>query len=192
MKRRLRVFLIMLLLGAFPAQAAGYKYAHNDAEYSVMLPEAPAVETIWADAGNVPYLENPPKDGAIGEIATFRRVAMETEESFAVKITFVKADDDFLTQLTEEKMKETLENDFKWSFLKEQKFSFSTDPKSTLKWATVSGFSLDQKKRPFYSTGHYLAGKQSIMLIKVQYNVENETFDDYYRKLSDNITYLAQ
>jgi hypothetical protein len=194
-----RVLFALLLVCAMPALAEDaspapvprfYKYAHNDAEYSVMLPEAPRVATIWADEGNVPYLENPPQEGAIGEIATFRRVDVKTEDSFDVKITFLKASRDFLAALTEEKMKAALENDFKDTNLDNKNLYFSAGANS-LKWATISGFSVDKNNRPFYNAEHYLTGKQSILVVKIQYNVENKTFADYYKNLTDNITYLV-
>jgi hypothetical protein len=204
-----RILVALFLLCAMPALAADpaapaavpaptstdagpqfYKYAHNDAEYSVMLPEAPRVATIWADEGNVPYLENPPTEGAIGEIATFRREDVKTEDSFDVKITFLKASPEFLAGLTEEKMKATLEGDFKDIKLDNKNLYFSTAANG-LKWATISGFTTDKNSRPFYHAEHYLTGRQSILVVKVQYNVENQTFADYYKKLSDNITYIA-
>ncbi|MCE9506912.1 MAG: hypothetical protein K8R48_01155 [Alphaproteobacteria bacterium] len=192
MKISLGIFLCLLLVSVLPAQAlADYKYAHNDAEYSVMLPEAPTVVTVSADNGGVPYLENPPKDIALGEIATFRRADAETDESFDVKITFLKADSDFLSKLTEDKMKAALENDFKDINLNNKKFDFSVNADTTLKWATLSGFSIDRYGHPSYAIGHYLTGKQSILVLKVQYSVENKTFADTYKKLADNITYIA-
>jgi hypothetical protein len=184
--------LCLFLVGVLPARAAAdYKYAHNDAEYSVMLPEAPTVETVSVDNGKVPYLENPPKDIALGEIAAFRRADADTNESFDVKITFLKADNDFLSKLTEDKMKTALESDFKDVNLNDKKFDFSVNADTTLKWATLSGFSIDRYGHPSYNIGHYLSGKQSILVLKVQYSVENKTFADAYKKLADNITYLA-
>jgi hypothetical protein len=192
MKTCLGIFLGLLLIGASPTRAAAdYKYAHNDAEYSVMLPEAPTVETVWADSENIPYLDNPPKDAALGEIATFRRADADTNESFNAKITFLKADSDFLSKLTEDGMKAALENDFKDVNLTDKKFDFSTNAGTNLKWATLSGFSIDRYGHPSYNAGHYLTGKQSILVLKVQYSVDNKTFADNFKKLTDNITYLA-
>ena len=168
-----------------------YKYAHNDAEYSVALPEAPQVKTIWADEEKVPYLEHPPLEGNLGEVATFRRIDAKTEETFDVKITFLKADDKFLAGLTEEKMKAALEDDYKGATLDNKDWHYSAGGGS-LKWATLSGFSVDKSNRPYFNAEHYLTGKQSIMVIKVQYNVENQSFGEYYKALTDNIAYLSQ
>jgi hypothetical protein len=177
---------------AAPASVAKtkfYKYAQNDAEYSIMLPEAPRVATIWADEGNVPYLEKPPQEGALGEIATFRRVDVITEDTFDVKITFLKADQDFLAGLTEEKMKAALEGDYKDTKLDNKNLYYSASA-NALKWATISGFTIDKNSHPFYHAEHYLTGRQSIMVIKVQYSVENKEFGEYYKTLTDNIAYL--
>ncbi len=169
-----------------------YKYAHNDGEYSVMLPEAPRVMTIWADDGNpIPYLENPPKEGALGEIATFRRVDQKTEDSFEVKITFLKAPADFLSGLTEGKIKAMLEGDYKDAKLEVNNWYYSAGANG-LKWATLSGFNVDENNRAYYSAGHFLTGKQSILVVQVKYGVENPVFADYYKKMTDNITYLSQ
>ena len=92
------------------APASYYNYAHDDAEYSVMLPEAPRVKTIWAESPETtPFLKDPPDDSsALGEIATFRRADIDTEELFDVKITFLKAKRSFLEGLTREKIKAML------------------------------------------------------------------------------------
>lgn len=182
---------------ATPAPAAApafqaYRYAHNDGEYSVDLPEAPTVTTLWGDNGNIPYLENPPKEGALGELATFRRVDAHSGEFFDVKITFLKADSSFLAKLTEDKMKKALEDDFKTVNLTDAQSGYSANADNSLKWATLTGFSIDTKGRPAYNAGHYLTGKQSVMVLKIQYSIENETFTSYYKTLADNITYLAQ
>jgi len=169
-----------------------YKYIHNDGEYSVMLPEAPRVKTIWAEAGNIPYLDSPPTEGAIGEIATFRRVDIAREDVFEVRITFLKADKKFLENLTEEKMKESLIADYQNTPLENMRAGYSENATKTLKWATIGGFSIDKKtNRPYYNAEHYLSGKQSILVVQVRYNVENREFGEYYRKLSENITYQA-
>ena len=192
-----KIFSAILFIAAFSignAQAetsslsSYYKYANTEAEYSVMLPEAPSVETIWADEGNVPYLDHPPRDGAIGEVANFKRMDMETEDSYTVKITFLQADKDFLAGLDEEKMKSVLKNEYQGPPLTSPKFAFSagTPP---LKWATLTGFSVGKNNQALFHAAHYLTGQQSIMVIDITYNVENKTFQDYYQALIDNITY---
>jgi hypothetical protein len=193
MKPVSKYLFALILLTGLPAQAAEipyYKYAHDDAEYSVMLPEAPMVETIWADMADVPYLDDPPKTGALGEMATFRRVDIDTEDTFDVKITFLKATPVFVDGLTEESMKAALKSDLKDIRLQNAGFDFSTT-KGNLKWATLSGFSVDENNHPFFNAEHYLTGEQSILVIKVQYSVENRAFGEHYKKLADNISYYA-
>jgi len=195
----MKYFIILLLSFIFTSasQAADsptekfYKYAHNDSEYTILLPEAPSVKTIWADAGSVPYLESPPEDGALGEIAAFHRKDEENEDYFDAKITFLKADAAFLTELTQEKMQAALEADAQSLHLENKKSDFSAGGNKALRWATLTGFSVDKSNRPFYNAFHYLTGQQSITVIKVQYSVENETFADYNKRLTDSISYLA-
>jgi hypothetical protein len=190
MKLFFALFLCLFCLAGAGHAEANYTYAHNDAEYSVTLPEAPTVETIWADATHIPYLEKPPTVGALGEVATFKRVDIQTGEQFEVTITFLRASHDFLDGLTEEKIKAAIEKDIKSEHLTGQKFAFSTG-KGALKWATMTGFMPDKGKHPTYREEHYLTGLQSILVIKIKYNVENETFQGYYKTLTDSITYHA-
>ncbi len=174
------------------AESTFFRYANNDAEYSVMLPEAPRVATIWADSGQpIPYLDNPPKEGSLGELATFRRVDQDTEDSFDVKITFLKAPAAYLSGLTEDKVKSMLQADYAGQKLENQDWYYSAG-KNGLVWATVSGFSIDQGSHPFYNAEHFLTGKSSILVVRVKYSVENPVFADDYKKMTDNITYLAQ
>ena len=189
----------MLINTAFslPAQSAKapstyYNYAHDEAEYSVMLPEAPTVKTIWAESPETtPYIDNPPNENtAIGELATFKRVDIDTEEMFDAKITFIKARQSFLDGLTQEKIKAMLEKRFKSTPLENPKFTFSAG-KGPLKWATLSGFALDSHHHPAFSTIHYLTGQQSILVIQIMYSIENKTFQDYYDNLVNSITYNA-
>lgn len=190
MKQALTALFGIFLLCAAPAWAAQpYKYASRDAEYTVKLPAVPTVKTIWADDPKVPYLDSTPRNGQeIGETATFKRIDIQTNEVFDVQITFLKANKDFLSTLTQEKMQAALDADFKDTPLENKKQDFSSTPQG-LKWATVSGFSLDKDKRPLYNTEHYLTGKESITVIRIQYNLENKGFADAYKELADSITY---
>jgi len=182
---------------AAPPPAKFYKYAHNDAEYTVLLPEAPSVKTIWPDGTTEknPYMKISPESGAAGEIATFKRVDTDTGESFEVKITFLKAEHDFLATLTRKGMHDVLENDFKGTALdmkeplKNKTLDFSMGAKSGMKWATISGFTTDDDNSSLYNVEHYLTGQQSILVIKIQYSLENKIFADYYKALTDSITY---
>lgn len=165
-----------------------YNYAHNDAEYSVKLPEAPTVETIWGGVGPVPYLDKVPSDGPLGEIATFKRIDIETEDSFFVKVTFLKVSRSFLEDLTEKKLKTILESKYKDFPLNKETFTFSAGTDS-LKWATLTGFTLDKNNSHSFNAIHYLTGQQTILVLEVVYSIENKLFQEYYQNLIDSIKY---
>jgi hypothetical protein len=169
-----------------------YNYAHDESEYSVMLPEAPESRTIFRESPETTqFLESPPTDSAsIGEIATFKRVDIDTEELFNVKITFLKARKNFLQELTEEKIKNMLAKQFRDKPLTNPQFSYSAGS-NTLKWASLSGFTLDDHHRPAFNAIHYLTGLQSIVVVQVQYSIENKTFQEYYNTLVNGISYCA-
>lgn len=173
------------------AHAATYKYAHAEAEYIVELPEAPLAETIWAQNRNVPYVENPPKYGALGEVATFKRVDPSNGEIFSVVITFVKSDRDYLLSLEEDKIKEILKKDLSDVMLEDAKFSFSKGT-DTLKWATLAGFSVDKNNAVLFNTEHFLVGEGSIMVVRITYSVGNTLFTQYYKTLANSITYIGR
>lgn len=193
MRVSLKTIFSILFLCSLPAGAAGgvqsYKYANNDAEYTVVLPAAPTVKTVWANDTEIPYLENIPQNGQeLGEVATFRRIDIQTNEIFDVQVTFLKTDHDFLSGLTQEKMLAAIEADFKGTSLENKKPDFSKTPNG-LKWAALTGFSTDKDKRPLYNAEHYLTGQRSIMVIRIQYNLENKIFANDYKQLMDSITY---
>lgn len=191
MKLSLLICLMLMLPGSVLAATAlnYYKYAHNNAEYSVMLPEVPRARTIWAEDGNVPYLDQAPARGAIGEVATFRRVDVETEDSFDVRITYLQADSAFLASLTKEKMLAALEKGLQGPPLENKKQGYSAGSNKALKWASISGFSVDKSNRPFYNALHYLTGLESILVIQVRYSIENKVFAEYYHRLASSIIY---
>jgi hypothetical protein len=166
-----------------------YTYIHNEAEYSIDLPDAPVGVTIWADQKDpIPFLENPPKFGSIGEIARVRRVDIDTGDTYETEITFLKAERDFLLSMTEERMKEELEKIYKDISLdnKQETFSAGSD---TLKWATLTGFTVDEANNLMFNSSHYIMGLQSIMIIKSRYNVENKKFQTYYDNMAKSIKY---
>lgn len=185
------VFLLAALLLASAPARAEYKYANADAEYILSLPDAPLGETIWAQDGKVPLIDNPPKYGAVGEYAVLKRVDPETNDIFEVRITFVKADRDFLLNLNEEKIREELQKLIYDSGLQEVKFSFSKGT-DTLKWGTYSGFSVSRNNDILYNIAHYLAGQESVMTVKVTYSVQNPTFNQYYKDFAKSITYMGR
>jgi len=173
-------------------QLVYYNYAHDESEYSVMLPEAPTVKTLWAASPETaPFVDNPPTDNAaIGELATFKRVDIDTEEVFDVKITFIKAKKSFLNGLGKDKIKDILIKQYKDTPLSNEQFNISPG-KGPLRWATLSGFSLDSHSHPSFCAMHYLTGQQSVLVVQVMYSIENKTFQDYYDHLVKSITYVA-
>jgi hypothetical protein len=196
--RTLTVFLAALLSIASPSwagtppPASYYNYANNEAEYSVMLPEAPTVKTIWKeDLNDYPFIDAPPHEASfLGEVAIFRQDDIDSEDTFTAKVTYLKARPEFLQGLTEDKIRLILDSRTKDKALEYQAFHYSPG-NGTLKWASLSGFTLDKSRRPAYSTIHYLSGQQSILVIEIFYSVENKTFQDYYKTLVDNIRYNA-
>lgn len=178
-------------LSAAFIQKGSYTYIHNESEYSVDLPDAPNGVTIYADQKDpIPFLENPPKYGSLGEIATVRRVDLDTGDAFDVNITFLKAERDFLLSMTKDKMMKALDEVYADVRLdnKQENFSSGSD---TLKWATVTGFTVDQSNNLLFNATHYLTGLQTILVIKVSYNVENKTFQSYYDQMQKSIKYAG-
>jgi hypothetical protein len=193
MKQILGVVLFLGLMVFAPLRPAhAYVYIHNDAEYSIDLPEPPKASTIWADQEDpIPFLDNPPKYGFVGEHAWLKRADNDTGDVFNVDITFLKADRDFLLSLTKDKMIGSLKDLYKDVSLdnEEEHYSAGTD---TLKWATITGFSVDKGNSLHYNAVHYLSGLDSIMVIRVDYNVENTTFQKWYDTLAKSIKYAGK
>lgn len=168
-----------------------YDYAHDEAEYSVSLPDAPTVKTIWQESPETKiFLHHPSTDhAALGEVANLKLVDIDTEEVFEVQIMFLRATPTFLEDLTDERIKHMLTKKFSEVALSNEKFSVS-DGAATLKWATLSGFVLDAHHHPAFYALHYLTGLQSILVIQVKYSIENKTFQEYYNHLVNSITYV--
>ena len=185
------VFISALL--AIPALAEDkptikyYHYAHNEAEYSIALPEAPTVKTICGEDENIPYLMNPVKHGFLGETAVFKEVDINTEDSFEANIYFLKAKKEFLSWLNEKRIKNALKNEYSHIQMTDENFAFS-DGTGGLKWASITGFSVEQN-RPIFHAMHYLTGQKSIHVIRVKYNVENVLFHEYYDTLVNSVKY---
>lgn len=168
-----------------------YTYIHNEAEYSIDLPDAPTGETIWADRKEpVPYLEDPPKFGPLGEHAWITRADLDTGDLFNLDITFLKAERDFLLSMTRPKMFKALEEIYKDKRLDNRQENFSSGS-DTLKWATLTGFAVDESNNLMFNAAHYLTGLQTIVVIKVSYNVENKTYQRWYDEMQKSIKYTG-
>jgi hypothetical protein len=191
MKKIILLAFFSACLTAYPLMAkADYTYANAEGEYVVTLPDAPLGETIWAQDRHVPLIDSPPKYGSVGEYAILTRVDPDTDDIFDVKITFVKADHEFLEKLTEQRIKDELSQIFPDSHLQNVKFSYSAGS-GALKWGTYSGFSVNQKNEVIFNIAHYLVGQQSVMTVKVSYSVENKLFSQYYNTLTKSIAYTG-
>lgn len=181
---------VALFFSAAPAMAE-YTYIHNDGEYSVTLPDAPSGETIWADQKKpIPFIEEVPKFGSVGEIAQLRRTDPNTGDSFNVDITFVKSGSDYLLGLDEAGMRSLLEAEYANQSLERKNISYSQGSR-TLKWGTLTGFSVDRHNNLLFHACHILTGLETTTMIKVSFNAENEKFGDSYQKLKDSIKFVG-
>jgi len=167
-----------------------YDYAHNEAEYSVRLPEAPRVRTIWGTE-KTPYFQNEPKAGSIGELAIFKRIDVDNYDVFDVKVIFLKAEQSFLKSLNDKKIERLIKRDLKGLSLESEKFEYKIEENNEiLKHGIFTGFSVDKNNEPFYYAQHFLSGEDSILAIKIKYNIKNKKFAEYYKSLVENIKYL--
>lgn len=189
MKKLISAFVLILACVSSVAHAE-YKYANAEGEYIISLPDAPLGETIWAQDGNVPLIDNPPKYGAVGEYALVKRIDPQTNDLFEVRITFIKANRDFLLNLKEEHIKAELQRTFSEVRLSNAKFNMSTGT-GTLKWGTYSGFSTGQNNDVVFNIAHYLVGEQSVQLVRIVYSVQNPKFAEYYKELARSITFMG-
>jgi hypothetical protein len=191
MMMRVVALALSVLLLLPTAARADYKYAAADAEYVIALPDAPLGETIWAQDGRVPILDSPPKYGAVGEYALYRKVDPHTGDLFEVRVTFVKADRDFLLNLKRETVEATLNRLFLDQRLQNRKFSMSRGT-STLKWGILSGYSTSINNDMLHNVAHYLAGEQTVQIVRIVYSTQNKKFAQDYQDLVKSITYMGQ
>lgn len=182
--------LIAFLLFTTPA-FADYTYIHNDGEYSMVLPDAPTGVTIWGDDKQVPYLDHKERYGEIGEYATLHITDPATLDYFDAKITFIKAEPEFLAALTKEKVQQLLSLEYKDTQLDQRKDDYSGGT-GTLKWATITGYSVDQSNRLLFNAAHFLVGTGTITVVRVQYSLENEKFNEAYKTFAASIKYIGR
>lgn len=177
---------------AAPSDAANMvRYVATYGEYSILLPEAPQVQTLWSGGtGKIPYLDQQPEAGVAGETATYKRVDPDTGDSLDVRITTIRAPESFLATLTEQGMTDMLDKEFAGLSLDRRQASYSGGSK-TLKWATVSGYHVDQQNHLFFDIAHYLAGLNSVTVVRISYNLENPGFQKYYDTIGKSIAYVG-
>lgn len=168
-----------------------YTYIHNEAEYSMDLPDAPTGKTVWADQKDpIPFLDDPPKFGGLGEVATIRRADLDTGDTYSLEVTFLKAERDFLLSMSKAKMQKALAEMYKNIRLDNRQENYSSGS-DTLKWATLTGFTVDESNNLLFNASHYLTGLQTLTVIKVQYNVENKNFQRWYDEMAKSIKYTG-
>ena len=196
MKYFIASFLVALLM-ALPAQAQQkemtfVRYSPAEGEYSLLLPEAPSAETLWGKQGKtLPFVGDPPFFGAVGEKASFVQTDRNTGDTFDATITFVKANKEFLASLNQQKMIAALDAQLKGVTLdrREEKFTAGSD---TLKWATLTGFNINNDNSLVFYALHYLVGLESISVVKMSFAIENKTYQAYYDKISKSIVYSGK
>lgn len=194
MRRLLIAAIVAFTLASLPAQAQDkpfVRYAAPDGEYSILLPEAPTVETLRSDGQKLRYLDSTPSLGTLGEIALYQRVDSDTGEMLSVRMTTVKTDKAFLEGLTNEKMTAVLEKEFENISLDKKKVNFSKGSQ-TLNWGTLTGYNVDKNNQLFFNAAHYLAGLNSITVIKISFSLENRKFKADYEKISPSIAYVGR
>lgn len=182
--------LTLALSSAAPAQAS-YDYLHNEGEYSITLPDAPSGETIWHDQrGHIPFIDQRPKFGALGEQATYRRTDATTGDSFNVDITFIKSGRDYLLNQTEDSIRKLLEQEYSNQTLEQKKISLSSGT-GTLKWGVLTGFSVDRNNNLLFHSCHILTGYETVTMIKIAFNADNEKFGEQYQTLKESIKFVG-
>lgn len=187
------VFAAALLIGtitAVPARAE-YTYIHNDGEYEITLPDAPSGQTLWADQSEkLPFIKEVPKFGPIGEFATLRRTDPVAGDSFNVDVTFVKSGRDYLLGLTEEEVRSLLESQYRNQPLEKKTVGYSQGS-GTLKWGTLTGFSVDRQNNLLFHACHILTGVETVTMVKVSFSADNDKFGEAYEKMKGSIKFVG-
>lgn len=198
--RRLLTFALLAFLFSVPALSPAraqaqpddfVRYAAPDGEYSLLLPEAPTVATIRSDGKKVKYLDVTPTTGTLGETAVFERTDTDTGDKISVRAVTVKADHAFLESLTKDKMTAVMEDELNGVTLDKKRMNFSKGSQ-TLNWGTLTGYNIDQNNQLFFNAVHYLAGLNSITIVKIRFSLENRQFKSYYEKISPSISYVGR
>lgn len=185
------IFAAVLMFTTAMPVAAEYTYIHNEGEYSIVLPDAPVGKTIWADQKEpIPYLDEPGKFGSLGEVSKITRMDPDTGDIFDVEVIFLKADRPFLLGLTEEKIQEFLKNTLKDTKLEAVKTNYSFGS-GTLKWGTLTGFSVDKKNTLLYNAAHFLSGFETLTVIRIKYTAENKAYAQMYKDLQSSIKFVG-
>ncbi len=168
---------------------AVYHYASNLGEYSVGLPEAPSVRTIWGNDKNIPYIGTTKSKLAMGEKAYFERSDHVTEEFFSILITTLKTKP---AQFTEEKTRALLKRDYRGIILSGKNITHAVGANPKLRRTSLTGFAADKENNPLYYATHFLTGENTITILKIRYSLDNKLFSKYYKTALENISYLTK
>ncbi len=175
-----------------PKKNTYYDYANDESEYSIKMPQAPTVKTIWATSPETKlYLDDnlPKKTSFIGEVGLYALTDMDTEASFTAKTIFLKAPDSFLATLDSAKIQAILLKSYAHKVFISPKYHYSVNKSGILKWATLSGFTVDENHQPLFTATHYLTGLHSIFVVRITFSVTNPLYNRYYNDMVGSITY---
>jgi hypothetical protein len=193
-RKMIAAAFVFLAMAALPARfaAAEYPYMHSEGEYSITLPDAPRAATIWADQTDpaIPFLDKPPPYGSVGETTTLRRIDNERGDLFDIQTIFLKAGKDFVQKQTQESLTKLLENYMASTPLDKKQTSYSGGT-STLKWATLTGYQIDEKNNLFFVGSHLLTGTDTLFFVRIKYSAENKDFGAHYKKIIASIKYVG-
>ena len=167
-------------------------YANNYAEFSVGLPEAPSVRTLWADGEEkIPYLKNIPESGSIGEIAFYQETDYSTDDKFTVEVTFLKVSDDFISKTNKATIFSMIKKDLAYlPKLENVNTKYDDTLNKPAKHAIVSGIITKKDKTTEFNSEHFLVGTESILVIRVRFNNKNPKHYNLYKEITDTIKYL--
>ena len=187
------LFCLLCLTTVANAQDEFVRYAAAEGEYSLLMPEAPSVSSIWANSPLPGALQiKPPVDIAtIGESALYKRVDSDTGDAMTIKVDALQATADSLQNLSQDQLTQALENQVSSLSLENQKVSFSGGSK-TLKWATLTGYEIGQDQRVQFHAVHYLSGLESVTLVHITFSLENRRFKSDYETLGSSIKYTGR
>ncbi len=166
----------------------GYQYSYPSCDYKLKLPEPPTVGTVWRKSKENPkFLPPSPLDfSAWGEKAFYKRVEIGTLDYIDVKIYCLRAEQDYIIGLNQENMKGKLATMYKDLYLQDIASNFSAGTGS-LKWSTISGYTINSEDKIIYHFGHFLSGTESVMFIQIEYTPDNPFFNDQYNLIDQSI-----
>lgn len=176
-----------ILAVSAPAQAAEYRYASEDCDYSIKFPEPPRVATKWADDPLISFLPPPPAElGHWGEVAYYHNVDLATADFIKVKAMCLRADKEYLESLTKDSMHQTLVDAFRDELVQDIELNYS-EGSASLRWATLSGYTVGKDEKITYHYGHFLSGLNTILFIRTEYTPDNPDISKEFALIDQSI-----